>query len=258
MEHTLKPFRFYQSTGLLVALALLWGCGPRVVALKGARFYYEKGATDLEKGRCLNAIEAFQTIVNNFPGDSLVADAQYYLAEAYFCHQDYIEAIFEYQRLLDTYPSSQWADEAQFQIGEAYFEQLRRPELDQKETLEALTYFRRFIDDNPDSPLVPRARERIVQCRSRLAEKVFLGAWLYHKQGRLEAAAMTYEDVLRGYPDTPWYCKALANLGEIAYEQGDQERARGYWEEVVRYCEDERLARDARAGLEKLEKSRGD
>ena len=100
--------------GLLAVAAFVWGCGgARVSGLKGAEHYFDKGMRDLEKGRCLKAVEQFQFAVNNYPGSSLAPDAQYYLGEAYFCSQEYVEAVFEFQRLLDTFPASEWADEAQ-------------------------------------------------------------------------------------------------------------------------------------------------
>ena len=245
--------------GLALLAPLLWlcSCSSTVPPLKKAEFYYEEGMRALEKKRCLEAVESFQVVVNNYPGSYLVADAQYYLAEAHFCAEDYISAVFEYEKLLETYPSSEWLDDAQYKIGEAYYRQMRRPELDQQETLEALTHFRRFIDENPGSPLVPEARERIVSCRSRLAHKAYLGAQLYHKQGHLGAATMGYRLVVRDYPETPWYYESLAQLGRIAQQEGDLTRARLDWEEVLRDTDDAELKVKVREWLEELLRPRG-
>jgi len=250
---------FFQKICVFLSLLILCGCaGSKPGQLKGAEAYFSEGMKALEKKRCIEAAEKLQRLVNNFPGSRLAPEAQYYLAEAYFCSEDYVNAIFEYQRLVDTYPSSQWVDEAQFKIGEAYYQQLRRPELDQKETYEALNYFRYFIEDNPDSPLIETARQRIVDCRSRLAEKHYRNARLYHRQGYLDAAAITYRDVLRSYSDTPWYFRSLLQLGQIAYEQEDFEQARACWEEVGQDCEEEKLRQEAAKNLEKLSVSQGE
>ena len=257
MPYRLRDIAPRAGLALLASLLFLCSCGSTVPPLKKAEFYFEEGMRALEKKRCLEAAESFQVVVNNYPGSSLVADAQYYLAEAHFCAEDYISAVFEYEKLLETYPASEWLDEAQFKIGEAYFRQMRPAVYDQKETLEALTYFRRFIDENPGSPMIAPARERIVDCRSRLAEKRFLGARLYHKQGHLEAATMGYRMVVRDFPDTPWYHEALAQLGRIAQKQGDLTRARLDWEEVLRDSEDAKLKTRAQKWLEELERARG-
>lgn len=238
---------------LSALLALLWSCSSSVPTLNKAEFYFERGQQALGKERCVKAIEEFQRVVTNFPGSSLVPDAQYYLAEAHYCSEDYVQAVFEYERLVNTYPSCEWVDDAQYRIAEAYFKQLRRAELDQQETYEALNYFRRFIEDNPDSPLVAVARERIVECRTRLAEKRYLGARLYHEQGHLEAAAITYRDLLRDFPDTPYYYETLTRLGEIAHSDEEHKEARTYWAEVERDSEDEKLVRQVKKLLDELE-----
>lgn len=259
MRCLLRYSRFFRFLFLsIMALALTHCASSQSARLKGADAYFEEGKKALERKRCVEAVEKFQRLVNNFPGSSRVPDAQYYLAKAYSCSGDHVSAIFEYQRLLDTYPSSQWLDDAQYQIAESYYKQVRRPELDQKETQEALNYFRIFIEDNPGSPLVEQARERIADCRSRLAEKQFQSGRLYHRRGYLDAARMTYEDVLRSFPDTPWYYRTLLRLGEIAEAQGEPEQAKIYWAEVVRDSEEEKVRQQAQEGLMELREAGGE
>lgn len=219
---------------ILAAVTLNSCGGSGVTELKKADYYYGRGMKDLEGGRCTEATEHLQRVVSNFPGAPIVADAQFHLAEAHFCAKDYVTAAFEYQRVLDVYPSSNWVERAQFNLGECYFEQLRRPELDQRETYEALNYFRQFIEDNASSPLVEKARKRVRDCRGRLAKKEYLNAELYFKQGFVESAELTFKQVLRNYSDTPiWYYSAIARLGDIAFEKDDHALARSYWDEAL-------------------------
>lgn len=243
---------------LLLVMAVVWNCSSKQAApLKGDEVYFAEGQKALEKKRYLEAVEKFQRLVSNYPGSPLVADAQYYLAEAYFHNEDYVNAVFEYQRLVDSYPASQWQDEAQFQIAESYFQQRRRPELDQKETDEALSHFRIFIEDHPESPLTEEARQRIADCRSQLAHKLYLSARLYHRQGYLEAAAMIYQEVMGDFPDTFWYYEALAQLGEVALEKGDPGQARSCWEEAMRDSGDEKLRVRLKKRLEEISPATG-
>lgn len=199
----------------------------------------------LERGRCAEAVEKLQRLVDNYPGSRLVAEAQYHLAEAYFCSEDYVNAAFEYQRLIQTYPSSQWVAEAQFKIAECYYQQARRAELDQTETRNALRHFRTFLDDNPHHLLVDKARERIADCRNRLAYKTYLAARLYQRQNHRDAARIYYDQILNEYPDTRYYYKALYRMGEMAFARDDRQTARRYWAEVARDSDDEDLQRRA-------------
>ncbi|MEE3040364.1 MAG: outer membrane protein assembly factor BamD [Candidatus Latescibacterota bacterium] len=233
---------------------LLAGCAAKEVPeVHGPQYFYDKGTQALAKKRYLEAIENFQRLVSNFPGSALVSDAQYQLAESYYGMEDFVNAVFEYQRLIDTYPSSEWADEAAFQIGEAFFEQRRRPELDQSETYEALTAYRRFLEDHPSSPMVSVAQERIVACRERLAKKEFLGAQLYHRQGHLEAARMSYDQLLISFPDTDWYLQGLAHLGLLERDEGGLEAARLHWQQVVDNTQDDELRAQVQGWLTDLD-----
>jgi len=246
-----------KKTCLLLTIVLLGAScaskGPP--ELKGADFYFEKGGRDFERRRFLDSVESYQRIVSNFPGHARVAEAQYYLAESYFGMDEFVSAAFEYERLVDTYPSSQWRDDAQYKIGASYFEQSRRAELDQSETYQALTAYRRFIEDNPDSPLVADARDRISEGRGRLAKKEYLAGRLYHRQRHLQAARMTYEQLVNAYPQTSWYWHALAQLGVVARSQGKSEEARGHWQEVLQGdTEDKDLLEDVRKWMAQLDK----
>ena len=237
---------FRGGAWFLVA-AVLAGCaGKASVHLQGADHYYDRGMEDFEKGRYLKAVDNFQRVVSNYPGYAKVAEAQFYLAESYFHLDEYVSAVFEYERLVDTYPSSPRRVEAEYKIGESYFEQSRRPELDQAETYQALTAYRRFIEDNPGSPLAADAEGRIRECRARLAKKDYLAARLYDRQGHLDAAKMTYEQMVRAYPDTDWYWHGLASIGRIHSRQGRPEEARDLWEQVLSGAGDEKLLEDVR------------
>ncbi len=229
------------STVLAMGSSSIDTPAPKASPAVAADPNFAEGKKALEKKRYLEAVEKFQQLVGSYPGSTLVADAQYLLAEAYFRNDDYVNAVFEYQRLVDSYPSSEWVDESQFQIAESYYQQRRRPELDQKETNDALVHYRLFIDDNPMSPLVEQARQRIEECRSLLAHKLFLGGRLYQRQGHLDAATTLYQKLLQDFPDTSWYWEAVAALGEVAVEKKDLLVARARWEEVLRESRDEKL-----------------
>ena len=234
-----------------MALPLLWAAlaavlmsacaGKKEEPLRGGEYYHQEGMKALERKRYLQAVDMFQRVVSNFPGSALVAEAQFHLAEAYFGMEDFVNAVFEYQRLVDSYPHSGYLERAQFQIAESHFMQMRSPEHDQKETYEALTHFRRFIEDNPESPLLEEARDRIVSCRSQLAKKQYHAGHFYQKQGYLEAAQICYEDLLLTYPDTRWYCWGKAMLGDISRREENPEAARMHWSEVMEECEEEEL-----------------
>ena len=234
MPFSFSPPRRLVPVLLLLGACSLWQCAGQAERLRGEELYYNEGKRAMEKKRYTTAVEKFQRLVSNFPGSPHVAEAQFLLAEAYFFTKDFVNATFEYQRLVDGYPTVEWVPQAQFKIAEAYFLQSRRPELDQKETYDALGHYRRFLEDYPDHELAEFSRKRIVECRSRLAKKQYLNGRLYHRQGYLAAAVLAYDEVLRDYTDTPWYYRTLLQIGDVKLRQGKELEARGHWEESAR------------------------
>ena len=71
-------------------------------------------------------------------------------------------------------------------------------------------------------------------------------------------ARLSYEEVVRAFPDTPWYLAAMAELGDIAGREGDSDKARYYWEEVIDQTEDEELKRKVTKWLSEIEASGGE
>tara|TARA_B100000579_G_scaffold295490_1_gene245623 strand:+ start:376 stop:1119 length:744 start_codon:yes stop_codon:yes gene_type:complete len=237
---------------ILLGAFLLANCASTPEKLQGAEYYYAEGKKAFDKKRCIEATEHFQRLVSNFPGSRRVAEAQYFLAESFYCGADYVNAVFEYQRLIDIYPASERVEEAQYKIGESNYQQMRNPQLDQKETYETLIAFRNFIEENPSSPKVEIARERISECRENLAEKLFQTAYLYQRQGYLKAARISFNDLVRDYIDTSWYYRTLFHLGEIARDTDDKENAVQYWKEVLQDSEDTDLKTEVEEALSKL------
>jgi len=229
------------------------GCGgPKTTPLKGDQTLFEEGQKAMDKKRYPKAQEKFKRLVSNYPGSSLVCDAQYRLGESYFLVKDFVNSTFEYQRLVEAYPGCGWAADARFKIAESHFLQRRRVDLDQKETQDALIHYRRFLEDFPDSPLAEKARKRIIDSRTRLAEKLYGAGKLYQRQSHFEAARLSYKDVLRNFPDTIWYYHTLLRLTEIAVKEDHPDEARNYLEEAIQESQDEEVAKEAKELVKKL------
>ena len=62
----------------------------------------------------------FQYVVIRGTGSDLGDDAQYYLAEAYYENEEYLEAVGEYEKLTRRMGFSPFIEDARFKICEAY------------------------------------------------------------------------------------------------------------------------------------------
>ena len=75
------------------------GCGGRVaLSNQTAGQLYQAGKEKYDRKKYLSAIEYFQAVVYNHPGESVVDTAQYFLAMSYFGDKNYELSRVEFNR----------------------------------------------------------------------------------------------------------------------------------------------------------------
>jgi tol-pal system protein YbgF len=120
---------------------------------------YQDAFNLLREGRHGRSIEAFQGFLERYPGSPLAANAQYWLAEAFYVTRDFEQALQEFSRVLEEYPDSNKGADAQLKKGFTHFE------LQQWEAArEQLTQVR---DEHPGTTVARLAEQRL----ARLAER---------------------------------------------------------------------------------------
>lgn len=190
------------------------------------------------------AIADYQTFAFNYPQDPRVADARWKTAEGYYAMADWATAAQEYLNFQRDYPRDERAGVALFQAGRAYQQMSLRPELDQRETERAVNVYDRVIVEYPRSEHVEEARERKVQLRDKLAEKVYLNAEFYFDNENFEATEIYLTDLIVEYTDTAWIPTAYALLARTKCEQGLRDRAAEVHGRLLENYPDSRAARE--------------
>jgi len=219
---------------LLAASVLLaaWGCGGSV-NLTGmtARQLFNLGMEKYQAERYLTAIEAFQTVVYNYPGAALIDSAQYYLALSYYANKDYTLAGVEFNRLLLNYPSSVFAPQAQLMKAICYFE--GTPDhygLDQSDLQLAIEQFEDFLIDYPESEAVDDCRAYLKEARTRLAQKHYTNGIVYVRVRDYRAARVYFQKVIDEYTDTEFAPLAAFEMADTYYKSHDWDKAHEQFE----------------------------
>ncbi len=83
---------------------------------------YSTALTDYTKQSYDLSIRGFQAFIAQFPRDSRVPDAQFWLANAYYAQQNYPLAIREFEVLIRDYPDNSKTPSAMLNQGRAYLE----------------------------------------------------------------------------------------------------------------------------------------
>ena len=161
------------------------------------------------------AIEIYQHVVDHAPYGEYADKAQMRLGECYVRQNRYEEANRAFQRVVDEYPGSPLLEQAKFKVAFCARQLSLKPSYDQSATDEAITWYEKFIAGNPNSDLIPQARESLKQLRTIKAEGLVKIAHFYEIQGKPSSAAVYYRDIVEQYSDTDLAARAVAKLKEF-------------------------------------------
>lgn len=145
----------------------------------------------------------FEELLPLFRGKDALEGLLYNLAYSYFYDKDYFMAAYYFRTLSRQFPNGAKVEEATYMS--AYCKSLESPDyrLDQSATKEAIKQLQLYINYYPDSRRVEEASRLIVEMRGKLATKAFNIAGMYYRRSLYNAAAISYNNFLREYPESP-------------------------------------------------------
>lgn len=138
----------------------------------------------------------FATVITNAPASIYAANSQYYIARIHEGRKDYDEAIQAFQTVVDEYPRSPKAPQAQLRIAEIYKTTARRPDNPSNLAQEREAY-EDFLTNFPQHRESGDAYAQLNAIDEKTAKKSLNIARYYEKQGNTKAAAIYFKDVLR-------------------------------------------------------------
>jgi outer membrane protein assembly factor BamD len=235
--------KYLFAFGTFVIL-IFWGCGssnnllelPPEERLQAAiKMYddedYEEAATE------------FEAILLQYPGNSVVDDAQYYLGMCKFQRGEYILAAYEFSKLVKNMPASDFLPKAQFMLAESYYELSPNYALDQKYTVKAIDEYQAFIDFFPLNEKVSEAEKKISELNEKLARKEYTIANIYEKMGYYNASIKYYNMVAETYHDTKYAPLALYSKIKMLMDREREDDALTEMKKFIRlYPNDENVA----------------
>ena len=136
-------------------------------------------------------------------------------ADTYFRQGEYQQAIIEYDQFIKNHPGHNEYEYALYQLALSNYELRSTKDRDPTFTRSAIKWFTVFIEEYPDSELVPGAEEKIIECRKLLAARqIFIGKF-YLRKKNYKAALDRFNIVIEKYPDTKYYDEAYKLIDKL-------------------------------------------
>ena len=149
------------------------------------------------------SVALFEELLPLFRGKDALEGLLYNLAYSYFYDKDYFMAAYYFRTLSRQFPEGEHTEEVTYMS--AYCKTLESPdyELDQTATYEAIKQLQLYINYYPNGRHTDQAGQLIVEMRAKLATKAFHVAGMYFRRNLYNAAAISYNNFLKDYPESP-------------------------------------------------------
>jgi outer membrane protein assembly factor BamD len=188
---------------VLILLLLVTGCETPEKVLKSTDLEYKKAKATFwyNKKEYFKCIPVFEELIGLMKGRESVEELYYMYCMANYKQGDYLISAYHFKNYYDQYTNSPKAEECLYMWAQSNEQQSPKPELDQTFTYKALDSYQYFLNMFPDSKYLNECNTAISKLRKKLEKKALSNAELYYRTQNYKAAATTYENLLRDFPD---------------------------------------------------------
>lgn len=208
----------------IVLIALVFSsCSQFQKALKSddIKLKYETAEMLYEKGKYSKAIRLFEQIAPSYGGKPQAEKMFYMYSQSLYKTKQFYTAGYQFEKFTASYPRSAMIEEASFLGAKSYYQLSPRYSLDQGDTYKALDKLQAFINNYPNSQLMPEANQLVKELREKLEKKAYEIAKQYHKTGEYfgdyNAAIKAFDNFLIDFPGTPLKEDALYYKFDSSY-----------------------------------------
>lgn len=155
------------------------------------------------------AVEVFTSISEHAPFSEYGAKAQFNVGVTFKNSKQYVEAKEAFEKVILNYPNSSMVEKARFEMADCSYQASKKAEYEQTTTRKAIDEFNQFLsDETDDGDLSQRAMKQLLILQEKDAEHLFRIAEFYKRIKQFESAGIYYKEIINKYPQTSWAAKA--------------------------------------------------
>lgn len=208
--------------GIWIVLALvivISACSEYNKVLKSTdlEYKYTKANEYYEKGDYYKAYPLIEELTAIYRGQKRSEQLFYMFAYSDFYLEDYLLASHRFSEFTKTFPTSRYTEECAFMSAFSLYKLSPPPKLDQTNTYSAISNLQLFVDKYPRSTRVDSCNTLIVELERKIEQKAFDGANQYKKMENFTSAVLTYENILKDFPDTKYREEIYFNIYDSYY-----------------------------------------
>jgi len=179
---------------------------------------YDKAVKATKKGHFDVARLTLQTLLNTYPDSQYQMRAKLAIADSWYKEGGtaaLMQAESEYKDFITFFPNVPEAAEAQMRVGDIYFRQMDKPDRDYTKATHAEEEYRLMLQQFPESPLVPQAKQRLREVQEVLAAReAEIGNFYATHSHNWPATIARLQTVVDTYPEYSHMDDVLVGLGD--------------------------------------------
>jgi outer membrane protein assembly factor BamD len=195
-----------KNKGILLILMgfMMSGCAGYNKLLKNPnpeKRYYA-GLEYYNKKKYAKSTPLFESLNAIYNGQSRDDTVSFYIAKGYYLMSDYYSAESALEKFTRVYGRSNFAEEAYYMRAVNLYRMSSRADLDQSNTIDAITAFNLFNTRFPSSEFGSKDKDYLAELKERLEEKSYMSAKLYFQIDDYKAAIVALRNSIREYPSS--------------------------------------------------------
>ena len=220
-----------RQTITCVALAgglLLAGCHHKVQnpmanidSKQPDKTLYDRALESMKHGHDQEARTLLETLINAYPDSEYIARAKLAMGDSWYAEGGsaaWKQAEVQYKDFQTFFPNMPEASEAQMKVATIHYRQMEKPDRDYSEGMRAAEEYKILIQQYPESPLVPAAKQKLREVQEVLADRQYRIAHFYYLRDNIAAAQARLKSLIDSYPLYSGIDEALFELGGL-YER---------------------------------------
>jgi len=189
----------------------------KVIKSTDLDYKYSKANEYYEEGDYYKAYPLIEELSAIYRGQKRSEKLFYMFAYSDYYLEDYLLASHRFSEFTKTFPTSKYTEECAFMSAFSLYKMSPPPKLDQSSTYEAISSLQLFVDRYPRSTRVDSCNTLIINLEQKIEIKVFNGANQYKKMEDFSSAVLTYENILKDFPDTKYREDIFFNIYDSYY-----------------------------------------
>src|SRR5215471_13634436 len=209
----------------LICMLLLAGCQHKVQnpmagidSKQPDKGLYDRAMESMKRAHYTEARTLLETLINAYPDSEYIARAKLAVGDSWYNEGGTAalkQAEVEYKDFQTFFPNMPEAAEAQLKVATIHYRQMEKPDRDYAEAARAAEEYKVLIQQYPESPLVPAAKQKLREVQEILAERQYRIAHFYYLRDNLAASQARLKSLIDSYPLYSGIDEALFELGGL-------------------------------------------